>query len=230
MAELVEVTPHISALSLLNATRSNIYYVEDDGGYMLVDPGPVGTAPTILALDRKGELRLTRVLCTHAHPAHAGSLARVTRGTGVPAYVHPDDAPYLDGRQPPLLPKGRRGQLIEALGRLVDLCPPLYKLEAIVPGEAIGPLLPVAVPGHSPGHVAFLHQEDRALLCGDALFWDGEQLGFGDDDLSEAPERARQSAQALRELEFDHLLAGHGPPLLGRARDVVRLFLTEHAS
>src|SRR5438105_1861075 len=105
MAELQQVTPSIAALSLLNATSSNIYYVREPGGYALVDPGPVGTAPTILALDRKGELRLERVLVTHAHPAHAGSLSRVTRGTGVPAFVHPDDAPYLDGRQPPLLPR-----------------------------------------------------------------------------------------------------------------------------
>ncbi len=227
MAELVEITPHVYRLDLLNATATNIYYVRDDEGWTLVDPGPVGTAPTILSLDRTGELRLSRIVITHAHPAHAGSLSRVVRGTGVVAYAHPEDMPYLDGRQPPLLPRGRRGQWIEALSKVVDLCPPVFKLEAIEEGVPIAGLVPHLVPGHSPGHVVLLHPVDRALLCGDVLQTEGESLIFCADDLSEDPAVARASAQRLRQLDFDHLLPGHGPPLLGRASDRVRLFLSE---
>ncbi len=227
MAELVEITPHVYRLDLLNATATNIYYVRDDEGWSLVDPGPVGTAPTILSLDRTGELRLARILVTHAHPAHAGSLSRVVRGTGVVAYAHPDDMPFLDGRQPPLLPRGRTGQWMEALSKVVDLCPPVFKLEAIEEGVPIAGLTPYVVSGHSPGHVVLLHEADRALLCGDVLQTEGEQISFCADDLSEDPVAARASAQRLRDLEFDHLLPGHGAPLVGRASDRVRLFLSE---
>ncbi len=120
MANLIELTPHIYRLELMNATRTNIYIVREPDGDTLIDPGPVGTAQIILALDRSGEIRLRRVIVTHAHPAHAGSVARVARGPGVHTWVHPLDMCYLDGREPPLLPRGRRGQLMAALGRVVD--------------------------------------------------------------------------------------------------------------
>jgi glyoxylase-like metal-dependent hydrolase (beta-lactamase superfamily II) len=183
VADLQEVTPHIYLLKLMNATRTNIYIVREPDGDTLVDPGPVGTAPAILALDRRGEIRLRRMILTHAHPAHAGSAARVARGTGVRIYVHPLDMCYLDGREPPLLPPGRRGQLVAALGRVVDLCPAVFRLDPLV--DKVGSLEPIPTPGHSPGHVCLLHREDAALLSGDARPPD---------------------------VPYRHLLPGHGAP------------------
>jgi len=230
MADLLPLTPHVAALSIMNATRSNIYVVRDDeGGVTLVDPGPVGTGPFILALDRRGEVRLRRVVLTHAHPAHAGALARVVRGTGVPAFVAAEDAPYLDGRADPLLPRGRRGQLIAALGKVIELCPPVYKLEALAPGQTVGALTPIAVPGHTPGHMCLLHREDKVLLSGDAVLHDGEKLHLSPDEMSEDPARARAALGALRGLDIDHLLPGHGPPLIGGAGPKLERFLAEVA-
>src|SRR5262245_29570577 len=131
MARLVELLPSIFRVELRNATATNIYVVREPDGDTLIDPGPIGTAAVLLALDRKRLIRLRRLVVTHAHPAHAGSAARVSRGTGVDVYVHERDAQYLDGRSAPLLPKGRRGQLIAALGRFVDLCPPVFRLETV---------------------------------------------------------------------------------------------------
>jgi glyoxylase-like metal-dependent hydrolase (beta-lactamase superfamily II) len=226
VADVLELTPHLLTLKLMNATRTNIYIVREDDGDTLVDPGPVGTAPIILALDRRGEIRLRRVIVTHAHPAHAGSMARVARGTGVRTFVHPDDAPFLDGREPPLLPRGRRGQLVAALGRVVDLCPPVFRLEPLVPGAAIGDLVPIATPGHTPGHVCLWHRKDRALISGDALLTDGGGLSLPAARLSDDPARARASVAALRDLELEHLLPGHGPPVLGDARTRLSAFLS----
>jgi glyoxylase-like metal-dependent hydrolase (beta-lactamase superfamily II) len=211
MANLLELTPHIFLLELMNATRTNIYIVREPDGDTLVDPGPVGTAPIILALDRRGEIRLRRLVVTHAHPAHAGSVARVARGTGVRIYVHPLDMCYLDGREPPLLPRGRRGQLMAALGRVVDLCPPVFRLEPLV--EPVGSLRPIATPGHTPGHVCLYHQADSALLSGDALIVEEGRATLPDDKLSEDPARARKSLAALDEVPYRHLLPGHGAPI-----------------
>jgi glyoxylase-like metal-dependent hydrolase (beta-lactamase superfamily II) len=227
MPELHDLTPHISQLSLVNATLSNIYVVCDPPGHALVDPGPVGTAPSILAMDRRGDIRLRRLLVTHAHPAHAGSLARVVRGTGVPAYVHPSDAPFLDGREPPLLPHGRRGKLIAALGKVVELCPPLFRLEPLLPEMEIAGMTALHLPGHTPGQVCLLHAQDRTLLSGDALLYDGSHLHLPEEDLSEDPAQARASLAALRPLSFENLLPGHGPPLLGGADQQVRRFLDQ---
>ena len=44
MADLLELTPHVFLLEIINATRTNIYVVREPDGDTLVDPGPVGTA------------------------------------------------------------------------------------------------------------------------------------------------------------------------------------------
>jgi glyoxylase-like metal-dependent hydrolase (beta-lactamase superfamily II) len=227
MADLLELSEHILLLKLMNATRSNIYIVREPDGDTLVDPGPVGTAPVILGLDRRGEVRLQRIVVTHAHPAHAGSVARVVRGTGVRTYVHALDARFLDGREPPLLPRGRRGQLIAALGRVVELCPPVFRLEELTDGVAIGDLTPLATPGHTPGHVCLLHKKDGALLLGDAMMVDDGRLALPPPSLSEDPARARSSLSALRGLAVEHLLPGHGAPILGGGQRRIDQFLDE---
>lgn len=212
------LTPHIARIELVNATRTNIYLVHGPDGDTLVDPGPVGTAPLLLSLDRRGAIRLGRVLLTHAHPAHAGSAARVARGTGVPVHVHAADAAFLDGTREPLLPRGRRGQLMAALGRVVDLCPPIYRLDALVPAVPLAGLVPIATPGHTPGHVCLWHEADGALLSGDALVVEDGAPALPAEALSEDPARARAAVAALRGLPLRHLLPGHGAPLLDDAR------------
>jgi glyoxylase-like metal-dependent hydrolase (beta-lactamase superfamily II) len=218
MLDLTQLTPHIARVELMNATRTNIYVVRSPDGDTLVDPGPVGTAPVLLALDRHGELRLSRIVLTHAHPAHAGSAARVARGTGVRVHVDPADAPFLDGTREPLLPHGRRGQLMAALGRVVDLCPPVFRLEPLTRATAIGGLLPISTPGHTPGHVCLWHAGDGALLAGDALVVEDGEPALPPPSLSHDPAAARAALAALRPLPFRHLLPGHGAPILEHAR------------
>lgn len=222
MADVTQLTPHIARVELMNATRTNIYVVRGADGDTLVDPGPVGTAPLLLALDRRGEVRLLRVVLTHAHPAHAGSAARVARGTGVAVYVHADDAPFLDGTRGPLLPSGRRGQLVAALGRVVDLCPPVYRLERLPPDGAVAGLRAIATPGHTPGHVCFWHEEDGALLSGDAIVVEAGEPTLPAPSLSHDPPRARASLAALAALPVRHLLPGHGAPLADDAGARIR--------
>jgi glyoxylase-like metal-dependent hydrolase (beta-lactamase superfamily II) len=226
MADVTQLTPHVARVELMNATRTNIYVVRGPDGDTLVDPGPVGTAPLLLALDRRGELRLARVMLTHAHPAHAGSAARVARGTGVRVYVHPDDAPFLDGTREPLLPSGRRGQLMAALGRVVELCPPVYRLETLPLDGVLGGLRALPTPGHTPGHVCFWHEEDGVLLSGDALVVEAGEPTLPASSLSHDPPRARTALSVLRDLPFRHLLPGHGAAILDDARARVDAALT----
>jgi glyoxylase-like metal-dependent hydrolase (beta-lactamase superfamily II) len=225
MADVTQLTPSVARIELLNATRTNIYLVRASDGDTLIDPGPVGTAPLLLALDRHGDFRLARVLLTHAHPAHAGSAARVARGTGVPVFVHAADAPFLDGTREPLLPTGRRGQLMAALSRVVDLCPPVYRLDTLEPGATIGDLTVIATPGHTPGHVCFLHQADGVLLSGDALVVDDGAPALPAPALSHDPLGARAALAPLRTLRFRHLMPGHGPPLFEEAQARVTALL-----
>ena len=225
MADVTQLTPRVARVELMNATRTNIYLVRGPDGDTLVDPGPVGTAPVLLALDRRGDFRLARVVVTHAHPAHAGSAARVARGTGVRVFVHADDVPFLDGTREPLLPSGRRGQLMAALGRVVDLCPPVYRLEPLAADGVVAGLRVLPTPGHTPGHVCLWHEEDRALLSGDALVVDGGEPALPASSLSHDPVRARAALAPLRALPVRHLLPGHGPPILDDAQPRIAALL-----
>jgi glyoxylase-like metal-dependent hydrolase (beta-lactamase superfamily II) len=115
-----------------------------------------------------------------------------------------------------------------ALGKLVDLCPPMFRLEPLVAGQPVAGLIPVETPGHTPGHVCLLHPVDGVLFSGDALVTDGSGPQLPLAARSHDPDRARASLSPLRGLDFQHLLPGHGPPLVGRkghAHDRVCSFL-----
>ena len=72
-------------------------------------------------------------------------------------------------------------------------------------GDTFGPLLAVALPGHSDDHLAFV--AGRAAFTGDAVL--GEGSVFVSGDLAGYLDGLRR----LRALELDVLCPGHGPPV-----------------
>jgi glyoxylase-like metal-dependent hydrolase (beta-lactamase superfamily II) len=70
-------------------------------------------------------------------------------------------------------------------------------------GDRIGPLLAVATPGHTADHLAFV--ADDVGLTGDALLGEGSVFIVG--QLAEYLDALR----ALRAMDLDVLLPGHGP-------------------
>ena len=77
-------------------------------------------------------------------------------------------------------------------------------------------------PGHSPGHLSFWRERDRALLAFDVLF--GRHPITGRPGLFEPPDRFtidparnREQIRRLASLEPELVCFGHGPPLRGAA-------------
>ena len=73
-------------------------------------------------------------------------------------------------------------------------------------------------PGHSPGHVAYWRESDRALILGDVLFGMHPLLGIRQlreppDFFTPDPAQNRESARKLAALEPALVCFGHGPPL-----------------
>lgn len=117
---------------------------------------------------------------------HVRAANRVRTLTGALVAIHPDDAEYA-----------------RAEGAEIDTM--------LHPGQRVGPLVVVAVPGKSPGEVAFHWPERRILIVGDAV------IGNPPGHCSLLPERAmadparlRASVEALLALDFDTLVAGDG--------------------
>lgn len=213
MALATQAGPHLHHLSRYGL--SSVYLVEEDDGLTLVDTSVFGQARAILAAVGSLGKPLRRIVLTHAHGDHAGSLDALSAAVdGVEVLVGAREAPILAGDLSP-----RAG---EAEGRMTGF---LYQkakttpTRLLEPGERVGSLEVVGAPGHTPGQIALLDGRDATLICGDAY------LALGGLFVTTTLVRrfplpallgtwhkptALETARRLRALEPARLATGHG--------------------
>jgi glyoxylase-like metal-dependent hydrolase (beta-lactamase superfamily II) len=191
----------------------NAYLVEEDDGLTLVDTTLPRSATAILAAAGRLGRPIVRIVLTHAHGDHVGSLdALAAELPGAEVLISARDARLLakDRTLDPGEPGKLRGSYPGARTR---------PGRTIAAGDRIGSLEVLASPGHTPGHVSLLDVRDRTLLTGDAY----STLG-GVETTARANRRfplpalatwhrptALESARALRTLEPARIAPGHGP-------------------
>lgn len=140
----------------------NVYLVgsEGTGDAVLIDPGY--ESERLLARAQEKGLKVGAVLCTHGHIDHVAEAAACRRATGAPLCLHRDDRFLIDELA-----------AHAALFGLPRPAPPtidrfLADGETVTVGDLSFRVL--HVPGHTPGHVAFV-VGGRAWV-GDCLFRD----------------------------------------------------------
>ena len=191
----------------------NSYLVEDDEGLTVIDTMIPGSAPAILHGAAEHGRAITRILLTHAHQDHVGSLDKLHEAVPeAEVVISARDARFLDkdmsldpGEPKDKLRGGYPGTETKPTRTLQD-------------GDRVGPFQAIAAPGHTPGHFAFLDTRDGTLYCGDAY----SSLG-GVATCAKANGRfplpamatwhkptALQTAEALRALAPKRLAPGHG--------------------
>jgi hydroxyacylglutathione hydrolase len=143
----------------LGPLQTNCYVVRTDRGApeaAVIDPG--GDAAELrLQLARSGT-SCAAILVTHGHFDHVGGVADLAEGTGAPVYMPAGERDRLE-RYTDFAPTGVPGRSYA----------PDHLLEGGETIEVAGISFEcVAVPGHSPAHVAF--HADGALFSGDLLF------------------------------------------------------------
>jgi glyoxylase-like metal-dependent hydrolase (beta-lactamase superfamily II) len=142
----------------------NCYLVREDDGFTLIDTAwPSSQAQAIMREANKLGLPIVRILLTHAHIDHVGSLDALHDALpNAPVAISERDARLLSGdlSLDPSEPPGKKP------GGYACKTKPTLLLHD---GDRIGSLEVVATPGHSPGHVAFLDTRDRVLIAGDAF-------------------------------------------------------------
>jgi glyoxylase-like metal-dependent hydrolase (beta-lactamase superfamily II) len=212
---------------------SNVFVLDGGpGDRWVVDTGHPLERPMLLAGLRAtgfSPRELTGVLLTHRHSDHAGNAAYLRRAFGIPILAHREDAEVLDGRAAAPKLRARSGdRLAWAFAQIENRTTTRVPIDrALDDGDAIGSLEAHHVPGHTEGSVFYRHASTSSLLSGDALLAAVPPLTIVQRMCLPHPDYAVDLAQALASLRrfhaagfaYENLLAGHGRPILGRARE-----------
>ncbi len=161
----MKVTASGNNLFQLNHLRFvNCYLVREDDGFTLIDTADSGQAQAIMQEAQKLGLPIARILLTHAHVDHVGSLDALHEALpDVPVAISERDVRFLSGDKS-LDPSEPQSPLRGGYP-ICKTKPGLLLHE----GDRIGSLEVIATPGHTPGHVAFLDTRDRSVIVGDAF-------------------------------------------------------------
>ena len=200
-------------IKLTRLTMMNCFLVREDDGFTLIDTNIPGSADAISAAAREHGLPITRILLTHAHADHAGSLDELAaQWPDAEVALHERTAQFLAGdvSTRPDEPS------VKLRGSYVTRETKPHRL--LQPGDAVGSLAVVAAPGHTPEQVAFFDGRDGTLIAGDAFQTKAGIAVAGQVRwLFPLPAwatwhkpTALESAQALRALNPTRLAVGHG--------------------
>jgi len=191
-AAILPVTPLQQNCSLIWCTATN--------KAALVDPG--GDLDRLKAGVAKAGVELEKILITHGHMDHCGEAKVLADELGLPIEgPHEADRFWIarledDGRK-----YGMNGKVFEPDRWLVDN-------DTVTVGNL--ELDVIHCPGHTPGHVVFVHAPSRFAIVGDVLFQGS--IGRTDFPLGNHQDLIDAITQKLWPLGDDiTFIPGHGP-------------------
>jgi glyoxylase-like metal-dependent hydrolase (beta-lactamase superfamily II) len=161
----MKLTQHGQHLwQLTRLTAFNCYLLREDDELTVIDTNMGGSEKDILQAAQSIGLPISRIVLTHAHGDHAGSLDKL-------AAQLPDATVAFTARTAEFLrgnltlrsdePQSKlRGGFVKCTTQATQL---------LHPGDKLGSLRIVAAPGHTPDHIVFYDERDGTLIAGDAF-------------------------------------------------------------
>lgn len=215
----------------------NVVFVgnPESGDFVLVDAGMPNSADEIIAVSEEkfgAGNRPKAIILTHGHFDHVGAIIELIEHWQVPVYAHELELPYLTGQ------KGYPKPDSTVEGGMVAKMSPLFPNEPInlgthiekLPADGSVPYMEgfrwILTPGHTPGHVSFFRDSDRALIVGDAfvtvkqdslykVFTQEQEINGPPRYLTTDWKAAKESVIKLEELKPAVAITGHGLPMSG---------------
>jgi glyoxylase-like metal-dependent hydrolase (beta-lactamase superfamily II) len=207
---------------------ANIFLLVNNGDLTLIDTGNKDELENIRGMfDGAGYSldQLNRVILTHCHADHVGSLAALRQATAAQVLAHEDEAPLIT--QETRLPTPRSGILARLLNTFVEPFSrpePCSVDQTLKHGDTIegAGLTVIHVPGHSPGSICLYHPEARALFAGDAIINMFGKLRGPIKPFSSDIREARRSLAPLAELDVETIYFSHGESIREGANEKIR--------
>jgi glyoxylase-like metal-dependent hydrolase (beta-lactamase superfamily II) len=212
--KIEQISPHIYVLKSWLLFPVRVWVVIDEHGVTLVDAGMPFMAKGILKfIDSLNAGPLQRILLTHGHGDHVGSIHKIRERYPVPVFAHEIEIPYMEGALP--YPRRKKAESSVTPG-LAHTLPTDEKGDL----QSFGSLKPYFAPGHSPGHVVFYHEQDRVLLCGDLFTSKKGKLHRPMPLFTADMTEAVRSSRIVEQLKPHRLEVCHGEPVFEAATQV----------
>jgi glyoxylase-like metal-dependent hydrolase (beta-lactamase superfamily II) len=188
-----------------NPFQQNTYLLYDnERTAFIIDPGNYTSSENTLLKNfiEEKQLKLTRLLLTHAHIDHILGNKFIFENYGLLPEAHEEEVFFID----------RLTQTGAMYG--VPCEPSPFPEKFVVPGDKISlgtyEFETIFTPGHSPGSISYYNKENKILISGDVLF----QNSIGRTDLPKGDHQTLINSikEKLFCLPGDvKVFSGHGP-------------------
>jgi len=188
-----------------NPFQENTFVLSDNTKEaVVIDPGCNSSAENKVLTDfiEEKELKIVKLLNTHCHIDHVFGNQFIKDKYGVQLYMHELDVPTLKA--------AKLAADMYQIKPFTESEPDVFisEKDTIEFGESSLEIL--FVPGHAPGHVAFLNRNQKFIISGDVLF--NGSIGRYDFPGCSKEDLINSIQNVLYKLDDDiTVYTGHGP-------------------